>query len=76
MNGINTLVLHLVYGLVSTHSYKFLVLCLLGHAVGYGATTFPGLTEALTIEKNMTLVQYEASRLTDLLRRLSVDLLS
>jgi N-acetylated-alpha-linked acidic dipeptidase len=43
--------------------------------VGYGATTLPGLTEALTIEKNMTLVQHEASRLTDLLQRLSVDLL-
>ncbi|KIM91173.1 hypothetical protein PILCRDRAFT_811678 [Piloderma croceum F 1598] len=43
--------------------------------LGYGATTLPGLTEALTIEKNMTLVQHEACRLTDLLQRLSVDIL-
>ena len=34
--------------------------------VGYGATTFPALTEALTIEKNETLAQYEAARLEQL----------
>jgi N-acetylated-alpha-linked acidic dipeptidase len=42
--------------------------------IGYGATTFPGLTEALTFDKNATLVQNEASRLTDLLQKLSVEL--
>jgi N-acetylated-alpha-linked acidic dipeptidase len=43
---------------------------------GYGATTLPGLTEALTIDKNATLVQHEAGRLTDLLEKLSTKLLS
>ena len=31
--------------------------------VGYGATTLPGLTEAITIEKNSTLAQGEVTRL-------------
>ena len=39
--------------------------------LGYGATTFPALTESLTIEKNASLAQHEAERLTDLLTRLS-----
>ena len=41
---------------------------------GYGATTFPGLTEAIKYEKNQTLVEYEAARLTIHLRRQSVAL--
>lgn len=41
---------------------------------GYGATTFPALTESLTIEKNASLAQYEAERLTSLLNRLSHDI--
>jgi len=35
-----------------------------GKWLGYGATTFPALTEAITIEKNKTLVEFEAGRLT------------
>ena len=30
------------------------------YLIGYGATTFPALTESLTIEKNVTLAQEEA----------------
>lgn len=32
---------------------------------GYGATTFPALTESFTIEKNATLARYEAERLKE-----------
>jgi N-acetylated-alpha-linked acidic dipeptidase len=42
--------------------------------LGYGATTFPGLTEALSIHKNATLVKFEAARLTDLIEKLAVTL--
>ncbi|KZT62333.1 Zn-dependent exopeptidase [Calocera cornea HHB12733] len=35
--------------------------------LGYGATTFPGLTEAFTIEKDATLAVSEAERLTELI---------
>ena len=41
---------------------------------GYGATTFPALTEALTIEKNTTLAEYEADRLQKIVEGLT-DLL-
>ncbi|KAH8988532.1 Zn-dependent exopeptidase [Lactarius akahatsu] len=36
-----------------------------GKWLGYGATTLPGLTEAITIEKNITLANDEAARLTE-----------
>ncbi|KAH9077021.1 Zn-dependent exopeptidase [Lactarius deliciosus] len=36
-----------------------------GKWLGYGATTLPGLTEAITIEKNVTLANDEAARLTE-----------
>ncbi|CAE6386040.1 unnamed protein product [Rhizoctonia solani] len=42
-----------------------------GKWLGYGATTFPALTEAITIEKNSTLAAYEAERLTYLLAKLA-----
>ncbi|KAL4247046.1 peptidase M28 family protein [Abortiporus biennis] len=45
-----------------------------GKWLGYGATTFPALTEALTIEKNLTLAHYEADRLTDLIDTLAVTI--
>jgi N-acetylated-alpha-linked acidic dipeptidase len=32
---------------------------------GYGATTLPALTEAITIENNVTLANYEVMRLTE-----------
>jgi len=34
-----------------------------GKWLGYGATTFPGLTEAIKFDRNETLVKYEADRL-------------
>lgn len=34
---------------------------------GYGATTFPALTEAFTIERNGTLAEYETLRLKELI---------
>ncbi|TFK28865.1 Zn-dependent exopeptidase [Coprinopsis marcescibilis] len=38
-----------------------------GKWLGYGATTFPALTEAITLERNETLAKLEASRLRELL---------
>lgn len=40
-----------------------------GKWLGYGATTFPALTEALTDSNNATLAQYEADRLAGLLKK-------
>ncbi|CAE6426887.1 unnamed protein product [Rhizoctonia solani] len=45
-----------------------------GKWLGYGATTLPALTEAITIEKNATLVAREAERLTHLLEKLAKSL--
>ncbi|KAF9491377.1 Zn-dependent exopeptidase [Pleurotus eryngii] len=42
-----------------------------GKWLGYGATTLPGLTEALTFEKNATLAEYEVNRLVTLLDQLA-----
>jgi len=42
-----------------------------GKWLGYGATTLPGLTEALTIDKNLTLARYEAMRLKQLIDKLA-----
>jgi N-acetylated-alpha-linked acidic dipeptidase len=44
--------------------------------IGYGATTFPALTEAITIEKNETLAVYEKKRLTGLLDKMTERLLT
>ena len=41
---------------------------------GYGATTFPALTEAFTIDKNVTLAQVEAKRLETLIDNLAKTL--
>lgn len=41
---------------------------------GYGATTFPGLTEAITIEKNITLAGSEAARLTEAVEKITAAL--
>jgi hypothetical protein len=38
--------------------------------IGYGATTFPALTEAVDAN-NSTLAQYEASRLADVIHHLT-----
>ena len=38
---------------------------------GYGATTLPSVTEALTIEGNATLAEEEASRVVALLDKLT-----
>ncbi|KAI5119745.1 hypothetical protein M0805_004077 [Coniferiporia weirii] len=45
-----------------------------GKWLGYGATTFPGLTEALTFDKNVTLAQVEAKRLGKLIDALAKDI--
>ncbi|KAH8096736.1 Zn-dependent exopeptidase [Cristinia sonorae] len=45
-----------------------------GKWLGYGATTLPGLTEALTIDRNVTLAHEEAKRLTTLLHKLTKSL--
>jgi len=45
-----------------------------GKWLGYGATTFPALTEAIEIEKNGTLAEFEAARLQQLITRLSTTL--
>ncbi|PPQ63412.1 hypothetical protein CVT24_004922 [Panaeolus cyanescens] len=42
-----------------------------GKWLGYGATTFPALTEAITIEKDEKLAEYEANRLAVLLVKLA-----
>ncbi|KAF5333503.1 hypothetical protein D9611_002581 [Ephemerocybe angulata] len=42
-----------------------------GKWLGYGATTFPGLTEAITFDRNATLVEHECERLEGLLNRLT-----
>ncbi|KAI0375808.1 Zn-dependent exopeptidase [Pilatotrama ljubarskyi] len=45
-----------------------------GKWLGYGATTFPALTEAFTIEKNATMAQYEANRLQKLIEKLAREI--
>ncbi|KAI0677358.1 Zn-dependent exopeptidase [Trametes maxima] len=45
-----------------------------GKWLGYGATTLPAVTEALTIEKNVTLAEVEARRLAVLLGKLAESL--
>ncbi|KDN50118.1 hypothetical protein RSAG8_01454, partial [Rhizoctonia solani AG-8 WAC10335] len=45
-----------------------------GKWLGYGATTLPALTEAITIDKNATLATYEAKRLTHLLEKMAKNL--
>jgi len=50
---------------------SFLCLCFSATSdtfhVGYGATTLPALTESLTIDRNVTLAEYEARRIKTLL---------
>jgi N-acetylated-alpha-linked acidic dipeptidase len=41
---------------------------------GYGATTLPALTEAITIENNVTLANYEIIRLTEVVERMAAAL--
>jgi len=45
-----------------------------GKWLGYGATTFPALTESMTIEKNASLASYEAGRLVYLIDELAKEL--
>ncbi|KAI0638367.1 Zn-dependent exopeptidase [Trametes polyzona] len=42
-----------------------------GRWLGYGATTLPSITEALTFEKNATLAEQEARRVSELLDKLT-----
>lgn len=55
----------LLYALIFRRAYNF---------TGYGATTFPALTEAFTIEKNGTLARYEAERLRSMIDDLAKGL--
>ncbi|KAJ4494602.1 hypothetical protein C8J55DRAFT_497082 [Lentinula edodes] len=41
-----------------------------GKWLGYGATTFPALTEAITIDKNLTAAMFESGRLVKLLEQM------
>lgn len=43
-------------------------------SAGYGATTFPALTESFTIEKNATMARYEAKRLQKLIEKLAHEI--
>ncbi|KAL0949286.1 hypothetical protein HGRIS_009363 [Hohenbuehelia grisea] len=45
-----------------------------GKWLGYGATTLPGLTEALTFDKNKTLAEYEVGRLKFLIDGITAKL--
>ncbi|EPS95363.1 hypothetical protein FOMPIDRAFT_1132669 [Fomitopsis schrenkii] len=45
-----------------------------GKWLGYGATTLPALTEAITFENNATLAKYEADRLKVLIDQLSAEI--
>lgn len=47
-----------------------------GRWKGYGATTFPGLNEALAIDKDVALAEAEAFDLIVLLTKLREDLLA
>lgn len=42
--------------------------------VGYGATTLPALSEAVLYERNVTLAEYEVTRLINLIRKLAKGL--
>lgn len=42
-----------------------------GCHLGYGATTLPGLTEALTVDKNAMAAMVESERLVDLIDKLA-----
>ena len=44
---------------------------LIAMIAGYGATTLPSITEALTFERNATLAEQEAARVAALLDKLS-----
>ncbi|KAF4575136.1 hypothetical protein EYR36_006492 [Pleurotus pulmonarius] len=57
-------------GIKDREWYKHLVVAP-GKWLGYGATTLPALTEALTIDHNVTLAAEEATRLVDMIDRLT-----
>jgi len=57
-------------GIPDREWYKHLVIAP-GKWLGYGATPMPALAEAITIDKNVTLAQYEVGRLTELIDKLA-----
>ncbi|KAG9218840.1 hypothetical protein CCMSSC00406_0001046 [Pleurotus cornucopiae] len=57
-------------GIKDREWYKHLVVAP-GKWLGYGATTLPALTEALTLDQNVTLAAEEATRLVDLIDQLT-----
>ncbi|KAJ7780979.1 hypothetical protein B0H16DRAFT_1298508 [Mycena metata] len=60
-------------GIPDREWYKHLAIAP-GKWLGYGATPLPALAEAIQIEKNATLAQYEVGRLTDLIDKLSSNI--
>lgn len=75
VNGIGTWELRLENGSVRFCS-EFMRGCqkMLRLASGYGATTLPALTEAITIENNVTLANYEIIRLTERVEKMAAAL--
>ncbi|KAJ7228374.1 hypothetical protein GGX14DRAFT_692427 [Mycena pura] len=57
-------------GIPDREWYKHLAIAP-GKWLGYGATPMPALAEAITIDKNVTLAQYEVGRLTELIDKLA-----
>ncbi|CCM00672.1 uncharacterized protein FIBRA_02711 [Fibroporia radiculosa] len=60
-------------GLTEREWYKHLGVAP-GKYLGYGATTLPSVTEALTLENNSTLAEIEAKRVSILLDKLAKDI--
>ncbi|KAJ7579088.1 Zn-dependent exopeptidase [Mycena floridula] len=60
-------------GLIGREWYRHLAVAP-GKHLGYGATTLPGLTESITLDKNSTLAEYEANRLKELIDALTETL--
>ena len=65
VNGIGTWVSHRESGLVRSRGVLMKKVFKYFLPLGYGATTLPALTEAITIENNVTLANYEVIRLTE-----------
>ncbi|KDQ17213.1 hypothetical protein BOTBODRAFT_106011 [Botryobasidium botryosum FD-172 SS1] len=60
-------------GMTTREWYKHLIVSP-GKWLGYGATTFPGLTEALRYDQDVALAEYEASRATALITKLAASI--
>jgi len=74
VNGIGTLESRRGSGWVRFGCFdvKFRTRLTFSFPLGYGATPLPALTEAITIEKNVTLANYEVIRLTEAVEKIAV----